>query len=190
MSALAPAIHSVQFYDTDEELVHRLCGVVRSGLLIGNSVLIVATSAHREQLVKALKRIDVDIRTYAREGRFTMCDAEGMLCRFMVNELPDRKLFLASMGELLLEAKKAACSKDQALVVFGEIVAVLWKDGNKAAALALELLWNELLNERAFHLHCAYPRAAFCEDEAGILNVCESHSHVLGVLNPSMIMAT
>lgn len=182
MSHTAPAIHSVQFYDTDEALVHRLCGVVSSGLLIGNSILIVATQDHRDQLVNALRRLDVDVRTFARENRFAMYDASQMLSKFMVKGTPNSDLFLESVGKLLVDAKKTARSKDQGLVVFGEMVAVLWDEGNKAGALELERLWNDLLNERAFHLHCAYPRALFSQDETGMLNICDSHSHVLGAL--------
>lgn len=162
-------VHSVQFYDTDQALIDRLCGVVSSALLVGNSVLIVATNVHREQLTKALQRLEVNVRNYAREERFTMCDADEMLSKFMVKGMPDPKLFLSTVGQLLLEVKKAARSKDLGLTVFGEMVAVLW---------------NDLLNERAFHLHCAYPRSLFSQDEPGMLNVCESHTHVAGLMNP------
>jgi len=176
------AVHSVQFYDTHQALIDRLCGVVSSALLVGNSVLVVATKDHRDSLMKALQRIEVRVREYAREDRFTMCDAEEMLSKFMVKDTPDPKLFLASVGKLLMDVQKAARSKDMGLTVFGEMVAVLWDKGNKAGALALESLWNDLLNERAFHLHCAYPRSLFSQDEAGMLNVCESHSHVAGMM--------
>ena len=63
--------------------------------------------------------------------------------------------------------------------VAGEMVSVLWEQGNKTGALALERLWNELPNERAFHLHCAYPRAIFSQDDSGFANICDTHSHVL-----------
>jgi hypothetical protein len=179
MSASSPIVHSVQFYNTHEALIDRLCGVVCSGLLIGNSVLIIATEAHRMQLTTSLQRLEVDLRSYARERRFIMCDAEGLLSKFMLNDLPDLKRFRSSVGELLTESKHAACSKDQVFTVFGEMVSVLWEHGNKTGALALERLWNELLNERAFHLHCAYPRAIFSQDDSGFANVCETHSHVL-----------
>jgi KaiC/GvpD/RAD55 family RecA-like ATPase len=179
-------VHSVQFYDTHQALIDRLCGVVSSALLVGNSVLIVATKDHRELLTKSLQRLEVNVRNYAREERFTMCDTDEMLSKFMVKGMPDPKLFLASVGNLLLDVKKAARSKDLGLTVFGEMVAVLWDQGNKAGALKLESLWNDLLNERAFHLHCAYPRSLFSQDEAGMLNVCESHTHVAGLMTPVM----
>jgi DcmR-like sensory protein len=179
MSASAPVVHSVQFYDTHEALIDRLCGVACSGLLIGNSVVIIATEEHRAQLTASLQRLEVDVRNYARERRFAMYDAAGLLSKFMVKDLPDPKRFQSSVGEVLTESKQATRSKEQGLTVFGEMVSVLWEQGNKNGALALERLWNELLNERAFHLHCAYPRAIFSQDDSGFANVCESHSHVL-----------
>ena len=181
-----PSVHSVQFYDSHEALIDRLCGIASSGLLVGNSILIVATEQHREQLIAALYKLEVDVRDYAREGRFTMCDAEELLAEFMVDGLPDPELFASAVQNLLADAKNAARSKDQGLVVFGEMVAVLWDEGNRVGALALERLWNDLLNQSAFHLHCAYPRVLFSQDEAGIFNICESHSHVVGVITPAM----
>jgi hypothetical protein len=178
----ACAVHSVHFYDTNQALIERLCGIVASGLKLGNAVLIVATQDHREQLMDVLEQNGVMVETHIREERFVMCDAKEMLSRFMVGRIPDIRLFLASMGKLLADAKKSARSKDQGLVVFGEMVSVLWDEGNKEGALAVERLWNDILNETAFHLHCAYPRALFAEDEAGMTNICDSHSHVVGAL--------
>lgn len=185
MSSLTPAVHSVQFYDTHEALIDRLCAVVCSGFLIGNAALIVATADHRKQLVKALDALKVDVRAYMREQQFTMCDAEETLARFMVNGLPDPQLFLSSVGQLVADAKQASRSQDQGLVVFGEMVSVLWDQGNREGALALERLWNDLLNERAFHLHCAYHRSLFAEDRSGLVSVCDFHSHILGSLAPA-----
>ena len=183
MSNTGPSVHSVQFYDTHEALIDRLCGVVSSGLLVGNSVLIVATQQHREQLIGALSKLEVDVRDYAADNRFAMYDAEELLASFMSEDMPDPELFRSSIGDVLTENTKAG--DVQGLVVFGEMVAVLWDEGNHAGALALEYLWNELLNARAFHLHCAYPRALFSSNEAGIFNICESHSHVVGVITHS-----
>src|SRR4051812_22024688 len=83
-----PSVHSVQFYDSHEALIDRLCGIASSGLLVGNSILIVATEQHREQLIAALYKLEVDVRDYAREGRFIMCDAEELLVEFMVDGCP------------------------------------------------------------------------------------------------------
>jgi MEDS: MEthanogen/methylotroph, DcmR Sensory domain len=175
----AARVHSVHFYDSHDSLIQRLCGVVYSGLLIGNSVLMVCTEAHRLALIQSLERLQIDVRDYARNGRFTMCDAAEMLSMFMVNGLPDAGLFMASVGQLLVGAKNSSRSKDKGLTVFGEMVAVLWERGEKNGALALEKLWNLAMEDRAFHLHCAYPEALFGEDDADLRSICELHSHVL-----------
>lgn len=176
-----PAVHSVHIYDEHSALISRLCGIVKSGLDIGNSVLIVATPAHREELVRQLRNSGVEVPAHARDGRFAMYDAKETLAAFMVNGHPDARLFAASVGRLLEDAKKKARSSEKGLTVFGEMVAVLWEDGRKTAALELEELWNDVLNDRAFHLHCAYPRWTFINDgdDSGLAAVCHTHSHVL-----------
>ena len=111
MSTVAP-VHSVHFYDNHEALVDRLTGVAYSGLLIGDSVLMVCTEEHRLRLMQALERLEIDVREYARKGRFTICDATELLAMFMRDGLPEARRFAASVGQLLLDAKKAARSKD------------------------------------------------------------------------------
>ena len=182
MSGFAPTVHSVHFYDTDQALIHRLSAIVSSGLLTGSAVLIVATAGHRRDLETALASLGVDVKKYARERRVMMCDAEEMLSRFMVDGSPDEFRFQLSVGALVADAKQAVLGHAQGLVVFGEMVSLLWEQGNKGGALALERLWNDLLNDRAFHLHCAYPRTLFFEDHQGMMNVCESHSQIFGEL--------
>jgi hypothetical protein len=181
----APAVHSVHFYDGEHALISRLRGVVATGLEMGNSVLIVATEGHRRELSRALAKRGVDVPSYEKKGMFIACDARETLASFMVNDRPDRARFLASVGGLLAEAKRAARSSGQGLTVFGEMVAVLWEEGNRIGALELEAYWNDLLNDRAFHLHCAYPRAGFAaNDSEGMLAICQAHSHVIGESKP------
>jgi hypothetical protein len=175
-SATVPAVHSVQFYDRHEALIERLRSIVVSGLDLGNSVLIVATAEHRRQLSHALERFKFEMRHAEKEGRFSIVDAEELLATFMVNDRPESDQFLYSVGNLLSEF-----DADRGLTVFGEMAAVLWDAGNKLGALELEALWNDLLNRRVFHLHCAYPRWQISNgDETGFAAICDHHSHVIG----------
>ena len=179
MSQSAANVHSVHFYGRDTTMIDRLCGVVCSGLLVGNAVLIVAIPEHRKRLVQCLERLGVGVRKHTREGKFSMIDAEELMATFMVNDSPHPKLFLATVGTLIADAKKSARSHEQALTVFGEMVALLWQEGNRSGALALEKLWNDLLNDRAFHLHCAYPQCLVENDDEGMRSITEVHSHVV-----------
>ena len=175
-TASVPVVHSVQFYDRHEALIGRLRSIVVSGLELGNSVLLVVTPEHRRQLSHALERFEFEIRHAEKEGRFVMCDAEETLASFMIEDRPQGDRFLYSVGNLLSEF-----DSDRGLTVFGEMVAVLWDAGNKLGALELETLWNDLLNRRVFHLHCAYPRWQVSSgDETGFAAICDHHSHVIG----------
>jgi len=178
MSALAPAVHSVHIYNEQSALISRLCGVVASSLRVGDSVLIVATLDTRNQLTDELRKTEVDVRVHARQGRFTMVDASEALSTFIIDDMPDAGLFTISIGQMLADSRKRARSRQQGLTVFGEMVAVLWDQGNKEAALRLEALWNAALHDRTFHLHCAYPRWLF-KNDSDITAVCSAHSHVL-----------
>lgn len=44
---------------------------------------------------------------------------------------------------------------------FGEMVALLWAEGNHGGAIRLEELWNDLQNSHSFALFCAYPMNGF-----------------------------
>lgn len=64
--------------------------------------------------------------------------------------------------------------------VFGEMVSLLWEQGNVAGALNLEDLWNELSESIRFKLFCAYPTHIFGRRNAAPLHaICERHSHVI-----------
>jgi len=109
-----------------------------------------------------------------------MLDAKQLLSAFMRNGSPDRDRFMASIGQLLTDARKTAKSRDQGLTVFREMVAVLRNEGQKEAAIELEALRNEALGDRAFHLHCAYPRAGFMSNDDDSSNaIVHALSHLI-----------
>jgi hypothetical protein len=159
------------------DLITRLCAIVSTSLRLGDAVLVVATGDHRNRLVDDLERAGVDVRTAVRERRYIMLDAAETLATFMHDGVPDATRFSASLGTVLEDARARAKS-NQGLTVFGEMVAILWDGGQKAAALALEDIWNSALASSTFNLHCAYPRTAF-SDPTELRSVCETHSHVL-----------
>jgi len=178
----SPVIHSVHFYDHDDALIQRLCNITNSAIEVGNSILIVATSGHREQLVAALEQRLGELSELTLQGRLNLYDADEILEKFMVKGSPDVRRFRGSVGRLVDRSKQAAWNQDRGLTVFGEMVSILWSRGEKTAALRLEGLWNDLLNDGGFHLHCAYPRSLFTHngDGSAMRAICESHSHVVG----------
>jgi len=182
----APIVHSVYFYDTEEALILRLIGIVTSALNSGNTALMVITPEHARQLAQSLSpRL---FRTTYELTRLTIVDAQGTLDTFMVGGMPDRDRFLDTIKKLVAEASVPGDRTGGNLTVFGEMVAVLWKAGQKDAALALERLWNEALADGRFYLHCAYPKSQFTydSDRSSIGSICELHSHTFGALDAAM----
>ena len=177
----SPAVHSVHFYDHDEALISRLQNIVSSSLESGSSVLIVATEEHRQQLALALEQSGIALSSLPA-GQLQMLDAREVLAHFMVHGRPNQKRFVESVGTLITTAREAAHNASRGLTIFGEMVAVLWSDGNTTAALELERLWNDLLHDRSFHLHCAYPRWILKNNlhNLTIKSICDEHSSVLG----------
>ena len=58
------------------------------------------------------------------------------------------------------------------------MVDVLWQDGLTAAAIRLEMLWNQLAMTHDFSLLCGYAMGSFYKD-AGMRDICAQHSHVI-----------
>jgi hypothetical protein len=141
----------------------------------------VCTKPHRNQLTALLDREWVNWRTAQDEGRLVMMDAQDALNLFMLNGRPDAQRFRATMGELVSICRLAARSQHRGLTVSGEAVGLLWEEGNKDGAFQLEQLWNRLLADRAFDLHCAYPKASFntSHDLLGMHSICDQHTEVI-----------
>jgi signal transduction histidine kinase len=169
--------HFVQFYESDEFLLDSLSGYVREGLETGDACVVVGTQARREGLDARLRATGLDTDAARASGLLVTLDAAETLSLFMSNGSPDPRRFEEAVGGVLARAAETG----KRVRAFGEMVALLWADGNAHAALQLEGLWNDLQKTRAFRLFCAYPLKSFDgESQAAPLGgVCDSHSHVI-----------
>jgi hypothetical protein len=177
----SPLVHSVHMYGSDSELIYRLGAILIAAMASGNAALVVATDAHRHKLCELLNKEWINWESVREEGRLVLLDAQETLDLFMVDDLPDPARFRSTVGALVTTSRLTARSQNRGLTVFGEMVAVLWDQGNQRAAFELEALWNRLLSDRAFHLHCAYPKAAFStgRDRLAMHSICDQHTEVI-----------
>ena len=169
--------HFVQFYDSDSFLIDSVAGFFVDGLQAGEAAIVIATPAHRDALAAALASRGVEIGSVISSGQYLALDAKEMLDRFMVRGSPDWKLFNDSIGDVVRQALRAG----RRLRAFGEMVALLWEDGQGPAAIQLEVLWNDLAKDHSFTLFCAYPTRAFRQAADGIslAHICEAHTRVI-----------
>jgi hypothetical protein len=173
---MAPSEHLVQIYEEDEVFLNTLEGFVADGLLSGEAVVVIATSAHLSALHRQLVKRDPRVAKAMDTDQYLALDAEAMLSIFMVKGWPDDDLFHAFVNGILHRATKSG----RRVRAFGEMVALLWAQGNCGATVRLEHLWHQLCDEQQFMLFCAYPKCGFTRDSHdSIKDICDTHSRVI-----------
>ncbi len=149
--------HLVQFYQSDNNLLFPLMEFISSGLSRGDTCIVIATPSHVQSLNARLEKCDLDAAAAQLSRQYLTFDAAETLAKFMVNDLPDRDRFFDVVGALV----ENVAQKGKPIRAYGEMVALLWKVGNKDAVIQLENLWNELAAIHTFSLFCAYPELHF-----------------------------
>lgn len=176
-SNMADTEHFVQFYEADGFLLNSLSGFIGAAITAGDGAVVVATEAHRGGLDELLSANGIDLASAKASGKYVALDATETLAKFMVDGSPDPARFNQVIGSVL-----ASVSIGGAPVrAFGEMVALLWAEGNYNGAIRLEELWNDLQRSHTFSLFCAYPmncldRKQFTDSHA---KVCTVHSRVI-----------
>ena len=168
--------HVVQFYDDDDLLEDAVVDFLAVGLAVDAPAIVIATAAHRRGFCEKLAALGFDTERLVQTGWLVMLDADETLARFMVGSSPDRGLFKQTVGPLLERA--TAEGRGRQLRAYGEMVDLLWRGGNRRAALLLEEMWNDLQKSWSFVLLCSYFMPSFHEASGGLREVCGAHSHV------------
>jgi signal transduction histidine kinase len=176
-----PHLHRVQFYEDDAYLLDEVAPFTGRALESGGAAVVIATLEHREALADRLTRRGLSTTLLARSDRYFSLDARETLDQFMVDGHPDRRRFAQTIGAVLDRAETALEGPHGRIAAFGEMVALLYAEGNAEAALELEELWNDLARSHAFALHCAYPLSTFAHeaDGAWLGDICGAHNRVM-----------
>jgi hypothetical protein len=170
--------HAVQFYEREEHLFAVVAGFLAAGLSAGEPTIVIATPGHRAGFLEALAANHLDANTAIASGQLTLLDARETLSKFMIGNAPDEVLFKSIVGAVI--ARSARVWKGALVRAYGEMVDVLWHDGNPEGAIRLEELWNDLAQSHSFALLCAYPMGNFLKEthSEGFQAVRRAHQHV------------
>src|SRR5918911_410499 len=174
MAGAAPA-HLVQFYSDTERLAASLGSLYAEPLLRGETVVVVAGKEHRQALDEALDDAGVNLNAEYRSGRYLPIDADDALAGFMTTTGPDDARFRSTVGSAVLDARWRTGS----VHAYGEMVGVLAARGDLVAALELETLWSQLLDEHPFRLLCGYPREVVGDGSPVFDRICGTHEAVI-----------
>jgi signal transduction histidine kinase len=150
------------------------------GLTVGEPLVVISTAPHRDSFKTSLATRGVDIEHARLTGHLTWLDAAETLSTFMVGDLPDADRFKRALGKVL-DSTRDRRSQNRTVRTYGEMVDLLWKQGNTVGALRVEELWNELAHTHSFTLLCAYAMGNFYKEAHGahFHEICRHHTRVI-----------
>ena len=169
--------HAVRFYESTESLCRIVADFLNEGLSANQPGLVIATPEHRAGIEEALRARNVDVAAHLAAGDLLLLDAEEVLAMFMVDGIPDGKSFQATGIEVIQRACRGR--KDCTVRAYGEMVDVLWKQGQSVAAVLLEMFWNKLATTQDFSLLCGYAMGSFYK-RTQQQSICGQHTHIVG----------
>ncbi|HEY9098468.1 MAG TPA: MEDS domain-containing protein [Thiobacillus sp.] len=168
--------HSVQLYADSQSFLDALEGFASGGLRAGESVIVIATEMHRRALDRKLTRRGYDLEQAKLDNRYIAVDAVATMNQFMVDGRVDSEKFNACVMDLF----SRVCGNGRRVRAFGEMVAILWEQGDHAATIQLESLWNDFCTRVGLCLFCAYPRSGFTDaNQDSMQTICAHHSRVI-----------
>lgn len=157
---LAPCDHLVQIYDDETRFMETLERFIGEGLDRGEGAVVIATASHLTWLEARLRTLGHDVDAAADGGRYVGLDAAATLAQFMVDGWPDPVRFLETIGPVVSAAGRGG----RQVRAFGEMVALLWAQGNAEGTLRLERLWDVFCRAGNATVFCAYPRIGATRD--------------------------
>ena len=173
--------HAVQFYEDESVFIESLSEFAGAALGSGGACVVIATPDHHRKLIEKLSSNNIEMARTVAEGRYIHLDARRALERLLVHGRTDRRRFWDEMEPVIERAKAALRQGAKTIAAFGEMVAMLWAEGNQQGAIELEHLWNELVQRHNLHFRCAYPIGSFAlESHSDVFNeICSQHSSVI-----------
>jgi len=182
LADLVPAVrralnfHAVCFYEDAQSLARTVAGFIGDGLIAGDAAIVIATPMNCAAIHERLAAIDVDPQKRIAQSNLLILDAQKVMDSFMVGGLPDEGRFHHTMRPIM---DKVAGRSRPPVRAYGEMVDVLWRNGQEAAAVSLEMLWNPLLAPGKCSLICGYA-SEHVGRGSGFETICHQHSHVVG----------
>ena len=174
--AAATRVHAVRFYESRESLAKIVGKFLGEGFIAGLPAVVIATPPHRDAIRTVLAGHYFDLSRLEAANDLIMVDAAAMLSRFMHDGMPDATRFSDAMIPVIEQACRGR--KDCVIRAYGEMVDVLWQAGQTAAAIRLEMLWNQLAQTHSFALLCGYSMGHFYKDVSQH-EILRQHTHLV-----------
>jgi hypothetical protein len=181
LSSAGPRDHIVQLYQDQQFLNRAVCRFAAGAIANGEGVILVPTAAHWEAFRPRLEAEGVDVKAAQRDGQLTVVDADELLPRFMKDSMPDAPVFLGLASDVISKARDD--NRYPKVRWWGEMVNVLWEQGNVAASMNLEDQFDRLAKHHEIAIFCSFVMDNFSSDVQSRLlpRLGQNHSHLIPV---------
>ncbi|MBV8030019.1 MAG: MEDS domain-containing protein [Betaproteobacteria bacterium] len=171
--------HIVQLYQDDEFYGEAITHFAAEGLTRGESIILVATAPHWQNISGRLRSRGFDLDRLFRDGQLTLLDADETLPKFMADNLPDGSIFKPLAKRTIAQAR--AGGKFPRVRWWGEMVNCLYVAGNGQGSHRLEQFFDEVAHEENIAIFCSFLMDKFDPKiyAHAFGNVCSTHSHVI-----------
>jgi hypothetical protein len=181
LSSAGPRDHIVQLYQDQQFLNRAVCRFAAGAIANGEGVILVPTAAHWDAFRPRLEAEGVDVKAAQGRGQLTVVDADELLPRFMHDAMPDAPVFLGLAANVIANAR----GQDRYPKVrwWGEMVNVLWEQGNVAASMSLEDQFDRLAKQHEIAIFCSFVMDNFNSEVHSRLlpRLGQNHSHLIPV---------
>ena len=181
LASAGPRDHIVQLYQDQQFLNRAVCRFAAGAIANGEGVILVPTTAHWDAFRPRLEAEGVDVKAALGNGQLTVVDADELLPRFMKDAMPDAPVFLGLAADVI--AKAHGDGRYPKVRWWGEMVNILWEQGNVAASMGLEDQFDRLAKQHEIAIFCSFVMDNFNSEVHSRLlpRLSQNHSHLIPV---------
>jgi hypothetical protein len=158
LAGAGPRDHIVQLYQDQEFLNRAVCRFAAGAIANGEGVILVPTVAHWDAFRPRLEAEGVDVKDAQSRGQLTVVEADVI-------------------------ASARAQERYPRVRWWGEMVNVLWEQGNVAASMSLEDQFDRLAQQHEIAIFCSFVMDNFNSEVHSRLlpRLGQNHSHLIPV---------
>jgi hypothetical protein len=178
-----PDGHIVQLYQDPDFYAEAISHFAAEGLVRNESIIFVATEPNWRNISARMTGKGYDVDQLQRDGRLTALDADRTLPKFIRNNMPDASTFKTIARDTIQKARKDG--KYRRVRWWGEMVNVLYVEGNGKGSTRLEELFDEVAHEEQIAIFCSFFMDKFDKNiyDGPLADVCRTHANLIPAEN-------
>lgn len=174
-----PDGHIVQLYQDPDFYGDAIAHFSAEGIDRGESIILVATELNWKNISGRLAAKGFNVEELRRLGQLTLLDANATLPKFLRNNQPDGEVFKGIARATIAKARNGG--KFPRVRWWGEMVNVLYMDGNGRGSTRLEELFDEVAHEEQIAIFCSFLMDKYDRNiyDGPLGDVCRTHANLI-----------